>query len=518
MRSKFALVAMVLIGAALLSAQDDRQLTREKEKKADSTSRTALVIGNSDYIKARTLVNPANDAVDMARSLTSLGFNVISGNNLDLKQMNDKVREFGDQLKASGGVGLFYYAGHGIQVGGRNYLIPVNADIPREDEVDFNALNLDLILRKMATANNGLNIVILDACRNNPFARSWSRGDDTGGLAQITAPTGTFIAYATSPDRTASDGTGRNGLYTGELLKYIPQMNMKIEEVFKQVTIAVDRTSGGAQVPWTSSSLRGDFYFKSDGVVAKSSPNAAIEKPDPKQTAADLERQKELDDWEAIKNSRNPDDFQRFVTKYPNGIFANQARTRLVEIYTSSNTARNPDSDVLSNIFASNAAVNVFWMDGQNRTPMKIASSRQDYSGGAGVMGIGGGFKQIDVLNGGRSQLRFKSPPPEFEYLAEGNINISDVLFVVKLKSKSDKREIQTFQKTFSGFKQEDLAAFIASEGELVNGKRIYRIKFSSLAPGEYAVVVKNSIGGDLGMYRGGANLPGVYFDFGIDK
>lgn len=197
----------------------------------------------------------------MANSLRQVGFEVINGTNLNLKQMNDKVREFGDKLKSSGGVGLFYYAGHGIQVNNRNYLIPVEAAIPREDEVDFNALNLDVVLRKMATANNGLNIVILDACRNNPFSRSWSRGEDEGGLAQISAPTGTFIAYATSPDRTASDGDGRNGLYTAQLLKFIKQPNLKIEEVFKQVTIAVDRTSGGKQTPWTSSSLRGEFYF-----------------------------------------------------------------------------------------------------------------------------------------------------------------------------------------------------------------------------------------------------------------
>ena len=141
-RNRSFRVISILLFAALSTirvlAQADRQLTQEA---GDVRKRTALVIGNADYTKARTL----------AKNLTDLGFTVISGTNLDLKQMNDKVREFGDQLKASGGVGLFYYAGHGIQVGGKNYLIPVDADIPREDEVDFNALNLDLVLRKMAT-------------------------------------------------------------------------------------------------------------------------------------------------------------------------------------------------------------------------------------------------------------------------------------------------------------------------------------------------------------------------------
>lgn len=255
------LAVIVLLSFSLVYAQQTRELTQDNED-GKSLKRTALVIGNSDYAVARKLANPSNDATDMANSLRELGFDVVSGTNLNLKQMNDKVREFGDRLKANGGVGLFYYAGHGIQVNGRNYLVPVDAAIPREDEVDFNALNLDQILRKMATANNGLNIVVLDACRNNPFARSWSRGEDEGGLAQISAPTGTFIAYATSPDRTASDGDGRNGLYTAELLKIMKQPNMKIEETFKEVRKSVSKISGGKQIPWDSSSLSGDFYFR----------------------------------------------------------------------------------------------------------------------------------------------------------------------------------------------------------------------------------------------------------------
>ncbi len=275
--TNFVLLAfLVFLTAISLNAQN-RQLTQKKPD-ISKAARIALVIGNGEYTNARKLTNPVNDANDMAKTLNELGFEVISGTNLNLQQMTEKVREFGDKLKVSGGVGLFYYAGHGIQVNGRNYLIPVNADITREDEIDFAALNFDLILRKLATANNGLNIVVLDACRNNPFARSWSRDAGDGGLAQVTAPTGTFIAYATSPDRTASDGTGRNGLYTAELLKHIKQPNLKIEEAFKQVTIAVDQKSDGKQVPWTSSSLRGEFYFLFDKSLAVNSPKPTAEK------------------------------------------------------------------------------------------------------------------------------------------------------------------------------------------------------------------------------------------------
>jgi TonB family protein len=263
--SIFFVLLTVIFAAYNVNAQKTRELTQDGDDDQKPQKRTALVIGNANYTTARKLENSSNDATDMANSLSAVGFDVVSGTNLTLKQMNDKVREFGDKLKANGGVGLFYYAGHGIQVSGKNYLIPVDAAIPREDEVDFNALNLDLVLRKMGSANNGLNIVILDACRNNPFARSWSRGDDEGGLAQIAAPTGTFIAYSTSPDKTASDGAGRNGLYTAELLKVMKQPNLKIEETFKEVRKAVSKTSGGKQIPWDSSSLSGDFYFTQGG-------------------------------------------------------------------------------------------------------------------------------------------------------------------------------------------------------------------------------------------------------------
>lgn len=272
-RSFTVLIMTLLVSVLFLNAQDNRNLEREKEKNVNLGKRTALVIGNGDYLTARKLPNPVNDASDMTAALTDLGFEVISGSNLDLKQMREKVREFGDKLKTNGGVGLFYYAGHGVQVNGRNYLIPVEADIPREDEIGDYSFSLEQVFNKMATANNGFNIVILDACRNNPFARSWTRDLSEGGLAQVTAPTGTFIAYATDANRTASDGTGRNGIYTSELLKIIKQPNLKIEETFKEIQKAVRDVSNGKQIPWVASSFSGDFYFKYEKPVPnKTSP------------------------------------------------------------------------------------------------------------------------------------------------------------------------------------------------------------------------------------------------------
>lgn len=526
LRIGFSFLALLCCGTAVIVAQqEDRQLTQPS--RAKSTIRTALVIGNSDYVKASKLANPTNDATDMVRTLAGLGFNVISGTNLSLKEMTERVREFGDSLKANGGVGLFYYAGHGVQVGGRNYLIPVEADVPREDEIDFSALNVDLVLRKMASANNGLNIVILDACRNNPFSRSWSRSSDEGGLAQITAPTGTFIAYATSPDRTASDGTERNGLYTAELLKVLNQPNIKIEEAFKQVTIAVDRASGGKQVPWTSSSLRGEFFFKLDGKDVKGTFSATITPSDtvdaPNTSKFSGAATSELDAWNKIKESTDTNDLAKFLNQYPNGIFANAARTRLVALTgggapEATNPVANPYANIFEGILGGAADAAVFYVDGPSRVQMKIATSKQDTNVSMGVMGIGSGYKMLDTLNNARAPLRVKAANPEFEYTAPANINVADVAFVIRLRAKSGKREIQTMQKTFSGYKAEDMvrAEFEETSLPAPPRKKVYRVKFSqALSPGEYAIVVRPSLGAGYGGQTVGG---GVYFDFGVDR
>jgi uncharacterized caspase-like protein len=508
-------ILFATLSAISVFAQADRQLVQES---GDVRKRTALVIGNADYTKARALANPANDAADIAKSLADLGFTVISGTNLDLKQMNDKVREFGDQLKASGGVGLFYYAGHGIQVGGKNYLIPVDADIPREDEVDFNALNLDLVLRKMATANNGLNIVILDACRNNPFARSWSRGEEEGGLAQISAPTGTFIGYATSPDRTASDGNGRNGLYTTELLKVLHQPNLKIEEAFKQVTIAVDRASSGKQVPWTSSSLRGDFYFNAAGVhpvtkvpVVATAPATTEQTTASSQPAAPLPSP-ELAEWNKVKNSSNIADIQGYMMKYPRGAYYQQAIARMMQI---AGAGGGEFGDA-----AATASSPVFLVENGAHTPLKQALAKQAYNTHMGVMGVGAGIKYVTALNGPRSSTRLKSGTGEFEYLLTTNVNISDIVFVLKLKTKSDSREIEGMQKTFTGFKKEDTIAATFEEVPLPAGiettGKLYKIKVSGLAPGEYAIAINQTVAAFGGVYSTG-QFQGVYYDFGVD-
>jgi len=217
--------------------------------------RVALVIGNAKYRDA-PLGNPLNDARDMANMLRQTGFEVIELIDGTQKEMNRAIAKFGDRL-SSDAVALFYYAGHGMQVRGKNYLIPVDAQITNETSIRVESVDVDGVLDQLASSE--LNVIILDACRNNPFERRFrSMG---GGLAQMDAPKGSLIAYATAPGKTAVDGDGRNGLFTQELLKQMQVPGLTIEQVFKNVRREVARATRDNQIPWESSSLTGDFYF-----------------------------------------------------------------------------------------------------------------------------------------------------------------------------------------------------------------------------------------------------------------
>ena len=224
----------------------------------EAGKRIALVIGNSKY-DSHPLSNPKNDADDMSKVLRESNFEVIDLRDSTLVQMRSALRLFGDKLNSSD-VGLVYYSGHGIEVKGRNYLIPVNADIKRSDEVSDQSLDMGLILEKMETAKKGINILIVDACRDDPFGRSFR--SSSRGLAQVDAPKGTIIAFSTSPGRVAADGEGRNSPYTKNLVKAIRQPNLPIEQVFKLVRREVQRETNDLQTPWENTSLSGDFYFK----------------------------------------------------------------------------------------------------------------------------------------------------------------------------------------------------------------------------------------------------------------
>ncbi len=224
--------------------------------------RLALVIGNGNYPMS-ILANPVNDAMEMEILLKSSGFEVTRYTDLDQTAMKRVIDEFGSSLN-SAEVGLFFYAGHGVQAKGRNYLIPVDASLKTENDVEYNCVDAGRILAKMEDANTRTNIVILDACRDNPFERSWSRKSTGAGLAFMDAPNGSLIAYSTAPGKTASDGYDRNSPYTSALIKYMSVPNLKIEDFFKLVRVNVREQTNSKQVPWESTSLEGDFYFNLD--------------------------------------------------------------------------------------------------------------------------------------------------------------------------------------------------------------------------------------------------------------
>ena len=243
--TRLALLALAILTPALSPATE---------------ARLALVIGNSSYASG-PLPNPANDARLMSSSLGRLGFEVIERRNADQMTMKRAIQEFGTRLEKGGAeaIGLFYYAGHGVQLNGRNYLIPTSARIEREADVEIEAVSADWVIEQMRYARNRLNIVILDACRNNPFTRSMRSADR--GLATMDAPAGIMIAYSTAPGTGAQDGSGRNSPYTAALTQAMLEMHQPVEQVFKQVRKDVLSATGGKQVPWESSSLTGDFFF-----------------------------------------------------------------------------------------------------------------------------------------------------------------------------------------------------------------------------------------------------------------
>ncbi len=222
-----------------------------------SDERHALVIGNGSYATS-PLPNPTRDANAVSASLRRLGFTVIHKNNVSLQDMERAMDQFYASL-GKGSVGLFYYAGHGVQVDGRNYLVPTDASINSESDIKYECMDAGRILGKMEDAKNTINIVILDACRNNPFAGSYRSA--SRGLARMDAPTGSIVAYSTAPGKVASDGTGKNGVYTKHLLQHMATPGLNINDIFIRTRMGVIQETSGQQVPWESSSLTGYFYF-----------------------------------------------------------------------------------------------------------------------------------------------------------------------------------------------------------------------------------------------------------------
>jgi formylglycine-generating enzyme required for sulfatase activity len=310
-----ALFAVALLPLLAHAADPKRNLAVAKIPAPATEQRVALVIGNSSY-KSAPLANPVNDARAVSAKLRTLGFEVIERQNLTQKQVGGVLREFRSKLKP-GGVALFFYAGHGLQVKGVNYLPVVDADIASEEDVPTQSLDANKVLELMDEAKTRMNLVFLDACRNNPYARSFRSASD--GLAKVNAPSGTIISFATRPGSVAADaGTGRNGLYTEHLLAAMDLPNQPIEQALKRVVSGVKQASKGRQEPWMEGSIEGDFYFRWTGQGAQA----------PKPPAAVDPATIELAFWESVKDSQSAEDYKEYLKKYPNGQFAGIAKRR----------------------------------------------------------------------------------------------------------------------------------------------------------------------------------------------
>ncbi len=288
---------------------------------APGDARVALVIGNAAYAASAALANPGNDARAMSATLRSLGFTVIEATDASRAQMQEAIGKVREQLRGKSGIGMLYYAGHGLQLDWRNYMVPVDAKLTQASDVPSQTVELGSVIDAFKQAGNRMNIVVLDACRDNPFPNTAS----AKGLAQLDAPPGTFLAFATAPGNVAEDGdksTDANGLYTKFLLQELKKPQAKIEDVFKRVRLNVRQQSQGRQIPWESTSLEDDFFFNS-GIK-----QAAVLSSSEKEKAFNEEKA----EWDKIKESKNANDFYAFLQKYPTGNINGLAQGKLEQL------------------------------------------------------------------------------------------------------------------------------------------------------------------------------------------
>lgn len=282
-------------------------------------ARVALVIGNAAYADG-PLRNPVNDARAMDKKLASLGFSVQRVENLKRQNIGRTIANFANSVKP-GDEAVVFYAGHGVQVKGVNYLPAVDADIQGEEDVALNSLNLNSLMERLEEAKAGLKILFLDACRNNPYARSFRSG--ARGLARVQdAPSGTLIHFATRPGSVAADGTGANGLYTSQLLKHIDTPNTPVEQMLKTVSASVEAASQGQQEPWSEGSIKGNFFFKPGASVQVASLT-----PEPTGRARASEPDEEA--WSAAKAANTPGAYRAYLSEFPSGRYASAARIAL---------------------------------------------------------------------------------------------------------------------------------------------------------------------------------------------
>lgn len=286
--------------------------------------RIALVIGNSNYEATKALPNPANDAKAVAQLFNQAGFEVVMAFDLTRDLMHQVVAEFSAKVAEKGpnSVALVYYAGHGLQVDGENFLVPVDARFEKEADVAEQSVRLADVMSALEAVPSKTRIVILDACRNNPFS---AIGDVAGkGLAIVDAPAGSIVAYSTAPGTEAFDGAGQHSPYTAAFMRTIKQPNLPIEQLFKKVRVLVDDVTGSKQMPWESSSLTSDFVFFTNANV-----EVAAE-PAPKVQVAELRTRSVRDAYQTVVAEDSIEYYEEFVRLYPRDPLCDHIRRALL--------------------------------------------------------------------------------------------------------------------------------------------------------------------------------------------
>ncbi|MBB4376078.1 caspase family protein [Bradyrhizobium sp. SBR1B] len=293
--------------------------------------RVALVIGNSNYKNAPQLANPDNDAESMAKFLNSAGFEVVAATDLTQNDMLRVVQDFSAKVSARGPntVAMVYYAGHGVQLAGENYLVPVDAKVSSQTELVNNSVRLVDVMSTLETIPSRMRIVILDACRNNPFP---DVNDAGRGLAIVDAPNGSIVGYSTAPGAEALDGTGGHSPYTQAFLNVAREPNVPIEQLFKRVRLQVNQSTSGAQIPWESSSLTSDFTFFGDTAVAA---NRAPVRAPVVQMASNLPSRSTRQAYDYVVSEGRPEYYQEFIRMYPHDPLCDHVRWLLNNILLS---------------------------------------------------------------------------------------------------------------------------------------------------------------------------------------
>jgi hypothetical protein len=296
-----------------------------------SDERVALVIGNDAY-PGEPLKNAVNDARQVATMLTGLGFKVVVKTNADFTTMRAAAVEFANLLD-NNHAAVFYFAGHGIQYRGKNYLVPVDARLTSETEVVFNALEVTQILERMQDANVRHKFLILDACRNNPF-RAVFGSNASQGLARMQTPPGTTVAFAAQTGAVAEDGKGENGVYTKNLLRELKKSDLQAGLMFQQVSQAVQMETNGRQTPEVQSvaASKGIFFFNDSRMSGQDNSSGTAASSSNARASADTEAKVDLEFWSNVKDSARIDDFRAYLDQFPNGRFTVLARSRIDNI------------------------------------------------------------------------------------------------------------------------------------------------------------------------------------------